>query len=129
MYRIEHLYWEDERAPKAAGAGNDRDLGPAKRWRFMSNCRHWRQRFELEKGISVYASAWLDCPDAKLFRKPAGFSGPPEIGLYFDVKWASDRLVLSPGFRPPFGREKGDTRMILYPWRDFCSKKEGAIEQ
>lgn len=74
--KIEHLYWEEgfpkqeKRSKKAKKANAKADFGfgasssrVQQYSRFhIPECRHWRQRFDLEDGLHVFASAWFDKP-------------------------------------------------------------------
>lgn len=87
---------------------------------WLPTCRHWRQPFELEGGATVFASAWLDKPDPPGPLAQGGFSGQPDVGFYLDAKWASSTIVVSPGARLPFARQRRDGgTMVIYPWEDW----------
>lgn len=126
MSEIDHLYW-DEELPKQKKKSKARNVfgtwTPTKSEQspqfLIADCKHWRQRFELEDGLHVFASAWFDKPTNGELLKSQGFKGQPDVGFYLDTRWASDSLLVSPGFRPPFAKGTGNSRIILYPWEDW----------
>ena len=127
MTDTERIYWDEEMP------GNKTKKRPATKevfgaWtpsknkgsaRFLlPDCNHWRQGFELEKDLRVFASGWLDRP-TKTKAPPQGFTGQPDVALYLDPRWGADRLLLSPGFSLPFGKKSPSNRILLYPWEDW----------
>lgn len=125
MSEIERLYWEDATPERFDRA--EEGEAPFGTWRpgkrssepLLPDCRHWRQRFELEGGLAVYASAWLDKPTHSGKTKRRRVDADIDIGLYLDSRWASEKLLVSPGFRLPTGKRKPGPRAILYPWEDW----------
>jgi hypothetical protein len=125
MNEFDRGFWDE--AMKRAGAKPTSRIGvqvPKAKGRpssgyFLPQCRHWRQKFELEGGIHVFASAWMDKPMLGERSKKVGFSGSPDIGFYLDDRWASGSLLVSPGFNPPFARKASRSRMVLFPWEDW----------
>lgn len=108
MSKIKKLYWEqgpDDEDSETMGATHV--LGtwsPTTTWPgakkgsarlLFPDCRHWRQRFELQGGLHVFASAWLDKPREPGGRPRPGFKGQPDIGFYLDSRWASESLLVS----------------------------------
>lgn len=87
---------------------------------WVPRCRHWRQPFELEGGLTVYASAHLDAPDVSRRSGPVGFKGKPDVGFYLDPRWADSTILASSGARLPFVRHgKRRSTVILFPWPDW----------
>jgi hypothetical protein len=127
MSEIERLFWQDDiPATKKKGKGkssNQRVTKNAtekylKAWPFLPNCRHWRQRFELEGGLNVFASAIMDRP--RKARAIGAFSGSPDIGFYLSNAWTSDKVLVSPGLTLPFMKSVPDEgRAIIWPWEDY----------
>lgn len=132
MSKIKKLYWEqgpDDEDSETMGATHV--LGtwsPTTTWPgakkgsgrlLFPDCRHWRQRFELQGGLHVFASAWLDKPREPGGRPRPSFKGQPDIGFYLDSRWASESLLVSPGFNPPFVKGIKFPRLVLYPWEDW----------
>jgi hypothetical protein len=85
----------------------------------IPDCKHWRQKFDLEDGLHVFASAWFDKPSNGERSKGQGFAGRPDVGFYLDTRWASESLLVSPGFDPRFAKKADSSRIILYPWEDW----------
>jgi hypothetical protein len=126
MSEIDKLYWWEEETEKARGSIMPMELKSNRKYgrRFVlwPECSHWRQRFELEDGLAVFASAWFDRPDRNRFSTPSGFNGEPDIGFYLDGAWAQNAVLASPGFCPPYlSRKKPASRILLHPWRDWGS--------
>jgi hypothetical protein len=129
---LEYLFWDDIHK-KEAEFLNSKDLfgttgskrkSPNVSKRLLFECNHWRQKFDLEGGVRVFASAWIDKPVSESARK-RGFAGTADIGFYLDTRWGSDRLLISPGTRVPFRKQPsvgGD--WILYPWPDYGMPKD-----
>lgn len=128
--KIEHLYWHDEY--EATERENPTQLfgtwSPTTKWPkkkggsqriLLPDCRHWRQKFKLQDGLYVFASAWVDKPTTPGSPRWSGFKGQPDIGFYLDSRWASERLLISPGFNPPFSKGSRSPRIVLYPWEDW----------
>lgn len=130
---IEHLYWSDELeatdmekptqpfetwSPTTNWPKKPKKKGGSQRF-LLPDCRHWRQKFELQDGLHVFASAWLDKPTRP--RKPE--KGVPDaqidVGFYLDSRWASEKLLVSPGFRLSIGKRTRGPRAIVYPWEDW----------
>lgn len=118
------MFWQEVgegRRGRSQGTGGWPSLSAideASRWRHtLLPCRHWRQRFELEGGIAVFASAWYHRPKEEAGR--AEFTGDPDIGFYLDRAWLDGHVMVSPGFHPPFVSE-GRQRIVMYPWRDYA---------
>lgn len=137
--KIEHLYWEEgfpkqeKRSKKGkktrtantkANTKAEYGLGASSSRvqqysRFhIPECRHWRQRFDLEDGLHVFASAWFDKPQTSHSSK-AEPSSQIDVGFYLDTRWASGSLVTSPGLNLPFGKKKRSTQIVIYPWEDW----------
>jgi len=127
MSRLDHLYWDEAweqssnpNTRKTKTKGNKpKDI----RMPLVPDCTHWRQSFKLEEGLTVFASAWMDHPNRGL--GGGGFEGDPDVGFYLDTRWASDRLMVSPGTTGQFSRGcSSKTRMLLYPWPDYGMPKD-----
>lgn len=104
-------------------------------------CKHWRENFTLQDGLSVLASAYTDRPWPS---DPIPEGPAPDYGLYFDELWANDRLFTTPGFRPPFlgpRRRRTDSwharEVCVYPMtdgsdpdnlREFCRAGEWVLD-
>ncbi|MGQ0680392.1 MAG: protein-tyrosine phosphatase family protein [Actinomycetota bacterium] len=122
--------WEDDpwdRASQAAlfwtiGKDSGDRSGPPV-WR---TCDHWRQRFDLENNLSLYASAWTDRPSKKTQAPRTGLPSPPDIGLYLDSVWASDALIVSSGLACPVSHA-GEPGLIIFPWRDWSVPEDPAL--
>lgn len=125
MSRIDHIYWDEawdkEQASRQQKQAHPKQKGQKKgaRWDpFISNCNHWRQPFELENGLQVFASASMDRPNDPNDR--GGFIGLPDVGLYLDTRWASDQLLVSPGTVGHFTRGcSSKTQVVQFPWPDY----------
>lgn len=120
MNEIDHLYWEDDEfEPTKRSKSPTQDHAPSLRF-WEKGCRHWRQPFELEDGLVVFASSWWDRPDRAKYSSPPGFSGQPDIGFYLDSSWGASTILVSAGFVPPYVKRKSaDPKIILHPWRDW----------
>lgn len=126
MSSIERLYWEEEMVKVARKSGK-KEARPSNSTNggrctavWLPDCRHWRQPFELQDGLTIFASAWLDKPDHAGPLSPGGFSGHPDVGFYLDAKWASSTIVASPGAKLPFARAPRDRgQVVIYPWEDW----------
>lgn len=120
MSRNDKLYWWEEL--EEAETGN-LPQGTSKRGRPLAlwpDCSHWRQRFELEDGIAVFASAWFDRPDRNRYSAQPGFTGDPDIGFYLDGACAQNSVLATPGFCPPYlSRKKPGSSVLFHPWRDW----------
>jgi hypothetical protein len=123
MSRIDHLYWEEEwEAQKGSTKGNKKQgAKKGKQWSpLISDCAHWRQPFDLEDGLRVYASAWMDQPRQAQVVPAEGFSGDPDVGFYLDSRWGSDLLLVSPGTAGPFTRgRRSNSKVVVFPWPDY----------
>lgn len=51
-------------------------------------CHHWRQPVEIERGVTVYASAYTDRPRSREWEWP-------EIGVYLSERWVEEVPVAS----------------------------------
>lgn len=123
MNEIDHLYWDDDEFEPTKQSKSPTQ-GPNLRF-WEKGCSHWRQRFELEDGLVVFASAWWDRPDRAKYSSPPGFSGPPDIGFYLDGAWAQNVVLASPGFCPPHARRrKPVSKVLLHPWRDWGTPEQ-----
>lgn len=127
MNRLDRLFWSDamkeksrtqrQRRPFAISTNRTGQRAPHEL--FVPQCRHWRQKFVLEGGVHVFASAWMDKPMLGDVSKKVGFKGLPDIGFYLDSRWASGSLLVSPGFTATFARKSIQPRIVLYPWEDW----------
>lgn len=110
----------------------------------QSLCTHWQEPFRLEGGLSVTASAYTDRP-WKTGTHALSTRGlrAPDFGVYFDDIWTSDRMFMTPGFRPSFVGPKRHVSVfdakdvVIYPMRDgsdpdnlreFCRAAEWIID-
>jgi hypothetical protein len=124
MNGFEHLFWEDDGEEESwpstlfvpqAESVKEKPLASAPRsWR---RCRHWRQRFELEDGLVVFASAWVDRPREESLI-PQGFGGFPDVGFYLDPVWATEALVVSPELHLP-ATLTATPGLVVFPWADW----------
>lgn len=125
MSRIDRLYWDEAWTDEIVVARQKKQRQstkgkkPSPRWDpFFSNCEHWRQPFELEDGLRVFASSWVDHPKDGIER--GAFAGSPDVGLYLDTRWASDQLLVTPGTVAPFTRRRSSPNtVVLFPWPDY----------
>ena len=128
MTDTERLYWDEEMP------GNKSKKRPATKEVFgawtpskgkrsahflLPDCNHWRQVFELEKDLRVFASGWLDRPTKNQGTHSPGFEGQPDVALYLDARWGADRLLVSPGSSLPFAKKGQTQHVLLYPWEDW----------
>ncbi len=127
MSNKDRLYWDEawdrERASRQQKQARPQQKGQKKgaRWDpFISNCCHWRQPFDLEDGLRVFASASMDRPNERNGVDLGGFTGLPDVGLYLDTRWGSDQLLVSPGTVGHFTRGcSSKTQVVLFPWPDY----------
>ena len=63
-------------------------------WNHRLLCRHWRQPVEVEPGVTVYASAYLDRPHDPEIEWP-------DIGVYLSERWAEEAPLSSFGWAGP----------------------------
>ncbi len=68
----------------------------------------------------------MDKPDRRTAQKGTGFPGSPDIGFYFDPKWATT-ILSSPGARLPFVRATKAKGVIIFPWEDWGVPENAAI--
>jgi hypothetical protein len=129
---LEYLFWDDIHKKEEAfigskspfGTTRSKSKGPVLSKRLLFECTHWRQKFNLQGGVRVFASAWMDKPICESSSKK-GFQGTADIGFYLDTRWASDRLLISPGTKVPFRKQRSvDSDLILYPWPDYGIPKD-----
>lgn len=118
-----HLFWSDVHKKTEPSNSKSRRKGTSNQISAgheyaIPDCRHWRQRFELNDRIEIFASAIFDRPADPDSR--GDFVGPPHIGLYLDERWAAHSLLLSPGPELPFLRKRTNAgRIVLWPWADY----------
>lgn len=127
MSEIKHIFWDDEFKKQVVGkkpnakavldASTSAKLKQSQRF-LVPDCSHWRQRFELDDGLHVFASAWFDKPQT-LKSSNAASAAQIDIGFYLDSRWASESLLVSPGLNPPFGKRTSSPRIVLFPWEDW----------
>lgn len=135
MSRSHRLHWWEEleestnkQIQKAVDPkGKKRQSTKAPKIR-IPTCTHWRQPFELQEGLRVYASAWMDRPHQEQVLPAAGFRGDPDVGFYLDSRWGSDLLLVSPGTTGPFTRMKrSSTKVVVFPWPDYGVPRDAKV--
>lgn len=79
------------------GDGDEPDLFPYPFLREGTRpplCRHWRQQVEIEPGVIVHASAYMDRPHADDWDWP-------EIGIYLSERWIEEMPMTSSHWAGP----------------------------
>jgi hypothetical protein len=92
--RYDHLMVDDRIAVLYGGCndiGDEPDRFPSSYFQPAMRpvlCRHWRQRVEIEPGVIVHASAYMDRPRSDDWDWP-------EIGVYLSERWIEEMPMAS----------------------------------
>jgi hypothetical protein len=102
--------WQSNQAASIAGY-------TSKKWSTrVWSCDHWQQPFDLNDGLKVLASGWMDRPfSTDTMRKPTITA---DVGVYLDNSWALDRYFITPNVDLDF---EEDQETVILPWDDYST--------